>query len=76
MRAMMTAACMTAAAVAAGNSSCTDMGLLLDAVLASVFAILGILLGLRGFLLALVGVLSIILRCLAAGPKDALPRFA
>ena len=67
MRAMMTTARMTAAANAVEGFSCADMALLPDAVMASVFAILGIL-GLRGCLL------SLVLRHTAAGPKDA--RFA
>lgn len=67
MRAMMTTARMTAAANAVEGFSCADMALLPDAVMASVFAILGIL-GLRSILL------SLILRPFAAGPKDA--RFA
>ena len=67
MRAMMTTARMTAAANAVEGFSCADMALLPDAIMASVFAILGIL-GLRGCLL------SLILRHFAAGLKDA--RFA
>ena len=63
MRAMMTTARMTAAANAVEGFSCADMALLPDAIMASVFAILGILLS-----------LSLILRHTAAGPKDA--RFA
>ena len=73
MRAMMTTARMTAAANAVEGFSCADMALFPDAVMASAFAILGIL-GLRGFLLALACLLSLILRYFAAGPKDA--RFA
>ena len=76
MRAMMTTARMTAAANAVEGFFCADMVLLPDAVMASVFVILGIL-GLRGLLLALVcllSLLSLILRPFAAGPKDA--RFA
>ena len=75
MRAMMTTARMTAAASAVEGFSCADMGLLLDAMMASVFVILAVL-GLRGFLLALAALLSIILRRYAAVPKDAPPRFA
>ena len=63
MRAMMTTARMTAAANAVEGFSCADMALLPDAIMASVFAILGILLS-----------LSLILRHTVAGPKDA--RFA
>ena len=63
MRAMMTTARMTAAANAVEGFSCADMALLPDAIMASVFAILGILLS-----------LSLILRHTAAGPKDT--RFA
>ena len=76
MRAMMTTARMTAAANAVEGFFCADMVLLPDAVMASVFVILGILgiLGLRGLLLALVCLLSLILRRTAANPKDA--RFA
>ena len=70
MRAMMTTARMTAAANAVEGFSCADMALLPDAIMASVFAILGIL-GLRGFLLSLSHLLSLILRRTAAGPKDA-----
>ena len=66
MRAMMTTARMTAAANAVEGFSCADMALLPDAMMASVFAILGIL----GILLSL----SLILRQTAAGPKDT--RFA
>lgn len=66
MRAMMTTARMTAAANAVEGFSCADMALLPDAIMASVFAILGIL----GILLSL----SLILRHTVAGPKDA--RFA
>ena len=76
MRAMMTTARMTAAANAVEGFFCADMVLLPDAVMASVFVILGIL-GLRGLLLALVcllSLLSLILRRTAANPKDA--RFA
>ena len=76
MRAMMTTARMTAAANAVEGFFCADMVLLPDAVMASVFVILGIL-GLRGLLLALVcllSLLSLILRHTVAGPKDA--RFA
>ena len=73
MRAMMTTARMTAAANAVEGFFCADMVLLPDAVMASVFAILGIL-GLRGLLLALVCLLSLVLRHTAAGPKDT--RFA
>lgn len=76
MRAMMTTARMTAAANAVEGFFCADMVLLPDAVMASVFVILGIL-GLRGLLLALVcllSLLSLILRHTAAGPKDT--RFA
>ena len=73
MRAMMTTARMTAAANAVEGFSCADMVLLPDAVMASVFVILGIL-GLRGCLLSLSCLLSLILRHFAAGPKDA--RFA
>lgn len=72
MRAMMTTARMTAAANAVEGFFCADMVLLPDAVMASVFVILGIL-GLRGLLLALVcllSLLSLILRHTAAGPKD------
>ena len=79
MRAMMTTARMTAAANAVEGFFCADMVLLPDAVMASVFVILGILgiLGLRGLLLALVcllSLLSLVLRHTAAGPKDT--RFA
>ena len=70
MRAMMTTARMTAAANAVEGFSCADMALLPDAIMASVFAILGIL-GLRGFLLSLSRLLSLILRRTAANPKDA-----
>ena len=76
MRAMMTTARMTAAANAVEGFFCADMVLLPDAVMASVFVILGIL-GLRGLLLALVcllsllSLLSLILRRTAANPKDA-----
>ena len=63
MRAMMTTARMTAAANAVEGFSCADMALLPDAMMASVFAILGIL----GILLSL----SLILRRTAANPKDA-----
>ena len=76
MRAMMTTARMTAAANAVEGFFCADMVLLPDAVMASVFVILGIL-GLRGLLLALVcllSLLSLVLRHTAAGPKDT--RFA
>ena len=72
MRAMMTTARMPAAANAVEGFFCADMVLLPDAVMASVFVILGIL-GLRGLLLALVcllSLLSLILRHTAAGPKD------
>ena len=72
MRAMMTTARMTAAANAVEGFFCADMVLLPDAVMASVFVILGIL-GLRGLLLALVCLLSLLslsLRHTAAGPKD------
>ena len=72
MRAMMTTARMTAAANAVEGFFCADMVLLPDAVMASVFVILGIL-GLRGLLLALVcllSLLSLILRHTAAGPID------
>ena len=62
MRAMMTTARMTAAANAVEGFSCADMVLLPDAIMASVFAILGIL----GSIL-----LSLILRRTAANPKDA-----
>ena len=71
MRAMMTTARMTAAANAVEGFSCADMALLPDAVMASVFAILGIL---GSILLTLSCLLSLILRYFAAGPKDA--RFA
>lgn len=67
MRAMMTTARMTAAANAVEGFSCADMALLPDAIMASVFAILGIL---GSILLSL----SLILRHTVAGPKDA--RFA
>ena len=67
MRAMMTTARMTAAANAVEGFSCADMVLLPDAIMASVFAILGIL---GSILLSL----SLILRHTVAGPKDA--RFA
>ena len=70
MRAMMTTARMTAAANTVEGFFCADMVLLPDAVMASVFVILGIL-GLRGLLLALVCLLSLILRRTAANPKDA-----
>ena len=73
MRAMMTTARMTAAANTVEGFFCADMVLLPDAVMASVFVILGIL-GLRGLLLALVcllSLLSLILRRTAANPKDA-----
>lgn len=70
MRAMMTTARMTAAANAVEGFSCADMVLLPDAIMASVFVILDIL-GLRGFLLSLSRLLSLILRHTAAGPKDA-----
>lgn len=66
MRAMMTTARMTAAAHAVEGFSCADIALLPDAMMASIFAILGIL----GILLSL----SLILRHTAAGPKDT--RFA
>ena len=62
---MMTTARMTAAANAVEGFSCADMVLLPDAIMASVFAILGIL----GRIL-----LSLVLRHTAAGPKDT--RFA
>lgn len=75
MRAMMTTARMTAAASAVEGFSCADMSLLPDAITASVFVILAVL-GLRGFLLALAALLSIILRRYAAGSKDAPPCFA
>ena len=75
MRAMMTTARMTAAASAVEGFSCADVSLLPDAITASVFVILAVL-GLRGFLLALAALLSIILRRYAAVPKDAPPRFA
>ena len=71
MRAMMTTARMTAAANAVEGFSGADMALLPDAVMASVFAILGIL---GSILLTLSCLLSLILRHTAAGPKDA--RFA
>ena len=71
MRAMMTTARMTAAANAVEGFSCADMALLPDAVMASVFAILGIL---GSILLPLSRLLSLILRHTAAGPKDT--RFA
>ena len=71
MRAMMTTARMTAAANAVEGFSCADMVLLPDAIMASVFAILGIL---GSILLPLSRLLSLILRPFAAGPKDA--RFA
>ena len=67
MRAKMTTARMTAAANAVEGFSCADMVLLPDAIMASVFAILGIL---GSILLSL----SLILRHTVAGPKDA--RFA
>ena len=71
MRAMMTTARMTAAANAAEGFSCADMVLLPDAIMASVFAILGIL---GSILLPLSRLLSLVLRHTAAGPKDT--RFA
>ena len=76
MRAMMTTARMTAAASAVEGFSCADVSLLPDAITASVFVILASLaiLGLRGLLLALVCLLSLVLRHTAAGPKDT--RFA
>ena len=71
MRAMMTTARMTAAANAVEGFSCADMVLLPDAIMASVFAILGIL---GSILLTLSCLLSLVLRHTAAGPKDT--RFA
>ena len=71
MRAMMTTARMTAAANAVEGFSCADMALLPDAIMASVFAILGIL---GSILLPLSRLLSLVLRHTAAGPKDT--RFA
>ena len=71
MRAMMTTARMTAAANAVEGFSCADMVLLPDAIMASVFAILGIL---GSILLPLSRLLSLVLRPTAAGPKDT--RFA
>ena len=71
MRAMMTTARMTAAANAVKGFSCADMVLLPDAIMASVFAILGIL---GSILLPLSRLLSLVLRHTAAGPKDT--RFA
>lgn len=71
MRAMMTTARMTAAANAVEGFFCADMVLLPDAVMASVFAILGIL---GSILLPLSRLLSLVLRHTAAGPKDT--RFA
>ena len=71
MRAMMTTARMTAAANAVEGFSCADMALLPDAMMASVFAILGIL---GSILLSLSRLLSLVLRHTAAGPKDT--RFA
>ena len=71
MRAMMTTARMTAAANAVEGFSCADMVLLPDAIMASVFAILGIL---ESILLPLSRLLSLVLRHTAAGPKDT--RFA
>ena len=71
MRAMMTTARMTAAANAVEGFSCADMVLLPDAIMASVFAILGIL---GSILLPLSCLLSLVLRHTAAGPKDT--RFA
>ena len=71
MRAMMTTARMTAAANAVEGFSCADMVLLPDAMMASVFAILGIL---ESILLPLSRLLSLVLRHTAAGPKDT--RFA
>ena len=71
MRAMMTTARMTAAANAVEGFSCADMVLLPDAIMASVFAILGIL---GSILLPLSRLLSLALRHTAAGPKDT--RFA
>ena len=71
MRAMMTTARMTAAANAVEGFSCVDMVLLPDAIMASVFAILGIL---GSILLPLSRLLSLVLRHTAAGPKDT--RFA
>ena len=71
MRAMMTTARMTAAANAVEGFSCADMALLPDAMMASVFAILGIL---GSILLPLSRLLSLVLRHTAAGPKDT--RFA
>ena len=71
MRAMMTTARMTAAANAVEGFSCADMVLQPDAIMASVFAILGIL---GSILLPLSRLLSLVLRHTAAGPKDT--RFA
>ena len=71
MRAMMTTARMTAAANAVEGFFCADMVLLPDAIMASVFAILGIL---GRILLPLSRLLSLVLRHTAAGPKDT--RFA
>ena len=71
MRAMMTTARMTAAANAVEGFFCADMVLLPDAVMASVFVILGIL---GSILLTLSRLLSLVLRHTAAGPKDT--RFA
>ena len=71
MRAMMTTARMTAAANAVEGFFCADMVLLPAAVMASVFAILGIL---GSILLPLSRLLSLVLRHTAAGPKDT--RFA
>ena len=71
MRAMMTTARMTAAANAVEGFFCADMVLLPDAIMASVFAILGIL---GSILLPLSRLLSLVLRHTAAGPKDT--RFA
>ena len=71
MRAMMTTARMTAAANAVEGFFCADMVLLPDAVMASVFVILGIL---GSILLPLSRLLSLVLRHTAAGPKDT--RFA
>ena len=71
MRAMMTTARMTVAANAVEGFSCADMVLLPDAIMASVFAILGIL---GSILLPLSRLLSLVLRHTAAGPKDT--RFA
>ena len=67
MRAMMTTARMTAAANAVEGFPCADMVLLPDAIMASVFAILGIL---GSILLPLSRLLSLVLRHTAAGPKD------